>query len=138
MHYIEAHDLDLARIVKPLVWFPAVDGGTIAYTRIGIFYLAWPDRWYSSEYRGVYPAVGTLELAKAAAQADYTDRTLAALDTDALRQMIADAVAAEREGCARIAAQMPFRVPNPTPQDAHRADMLAIEIAAAIRAGGAT
>ena len=57
--------------------------------------------------------------------------------TSTIPALIAAAVAEELEACAKLAAQMPFRVPNPTPQDAHRADMLAIEIAAAIRARGA-
>jgi hypothetical protein len=44
----------------------------------------------------------TLEAAQVAAQADYTARILATIDTDALEALIAAAVAREREACAQV------------------------------------
>jgi hypothetical protein len=82
----------------------------------------------------------TLEAAKAAAQADYTARILAALDMDALAREVEAMVRAEREACARQhhTTTIWCSIPDVTPEQMaiwHQGVSDAIAaIAAAIRA----
>jgi hypothetical protein len=85
--------LDLTGLVKPLVWevtFSEIPRHAInALTSVGMFVVVqdfvgmnvavW---WYSGQ------VFDTIEAAKAAAQADYTARILAALDTDAIAAVV--------------------------------------------------
>lgn len=99
---------DLEKLVKPLVWtkHPKIDGwrcdtivGTYKVFGIGPT-PSWDFDGLDGEARSC--VAGTIEAAKAAAQADYARRIAAALDPDAIANMVQEAVKAEREACARM------------------------------------
>jgi hypothetical protein len=76
----------------------------------------------------------SLEAAKAAAQADYTARTLAALDMDALAREVEAMVGAEREACARVADDEDEALPGwGEARNAIVSDQVKRDVAAAIR-----
>ena len=83
---------DLARLVKPLGW---QDGGSAEFPLCAMGYCIEHPRHDYARLTGngiarVFRGEGAKFRAKAMAQADYTARILAALDTDALRAMLAD------------------------------------------------
>jgi hypothetical protein len=106
------------RIVAPLVW-EALDSsggyfraaaplfGTIRIERLGVdrpFFVSWSVPGFCAAFiKGEFP---TVEAAKAAAQADYAARIIAALDPAALAAMLADA----RANALREAAATAYRV----------------------------
>lgn len=112
-------DLDLARIVKPLTTV-SVKGEVVE-----VHCLEYVMRYSDNPY---YVQLFNDR---------HTARVLAALDTDALRQMIADAVAAEREACARIAENTSWDwVYDEPDDDEYERPPDPEKIAAAIRARG--
>jgi hypothetical protein len=82
---------DLAKLVKPLVWVENPDNGEQGWlggsdAGIGPVYHATDDAW--SCHRGMFwHDASSIEAAKAAAQADYTARIIAALDLEVLAEI---------------------------------------------------
>lgn len=97
----------LAKCVKPLKWTPRSDGRQwygnsprglyLSYTAV----MGQETGEWSCYLRDFWRPFPTLEAAKAAAQADYQSRILAALDMDAIARLIAEAVEKEREAAYR-------------------------------------
>ena len=95
--------------IRPLVWHfdhsgvcllrsTGIDGAV--YDMHGSHDDFWAIRRIGPSVRDVIGSgSATIELAQATAQADHAARVLAAIDTDALREMITAAVAEERERC---------------------------------------
>ena len=139
---------DLSKLVKPLVWqkHPDADHDPECNEHYG----GGQNNLAGQNEYAVYPhpcAIGyfvldvmgnrcdedfpSIKAAKAAAQADYTARILAALDADAVAALIAEAEErgrkAEREACAKVAMDYPVPI---------GCTKAAVEVAAAIRARG--
>jgi hypothetical protein len=100
---------DLSKLVKPLVWRECGDTDGVpewkANSLIGQYSVRYviPLTAYHVYGGGVSPLPSRYrddDLAKAAAQADYTARILAALDPEVLARWRDEAVQAEREACA--------------------------------------
>jgi hypothetical protein len=94
---------DLSKLVTPLVWVENQDNGEQGWlggadAGLGPVYHATDDAW--SYYRGMFwRDASSIEAAKAAAQADYTARIIAALDPEALAKIRADALREAADFC---------------------------------------
>jgi hypothetical protein len=98
--------IDLTRLVAPLVW----ERGVVDYAKPfpGMKYVACSTTphgcwaWWLDGDSSTRTVERDEHHAKAAAQADFIARITAWLDPAALAAMLAEAVKAEREACARV------------------------------------
>ncbi len=142
---------DLEKLVKPLVWEQTAEnawsGGSYSVHQ------RWPHsggHFYASAYFSDIGAIGlgkheTLDEAQNACNAQNRRRIAAALDPDAVAQMVQEAVQAEREACAVVADTLETEwwgeyknIMSPHAYDPQYQGMSdgAGEVAAAIRARG--
>ena len=81
---------DLSKLVRPLVW-ERHPMGWVAGAMLGPAYIIdirMKDRMMFVKGINPSPQFDTLDAAKAAAQADYTARILAAIDTDEVKALV--------------------------------------------------
>jgi len=94
--------LDLTGLVKPLVW--DIRTGRLiceATSLIGPYEIYQDGAWIALWFNGarISGAIASVEAAMRAAQADYTDRILSALDLDAIAALVGDVKQTRNEIC---------------------------------------
>ena len=95
----QAVKLDLTGLVKPLVWWEPASQNNFTHgarCALGTYYVhvdggrhqAWLETFDSNREIWCGEVCGSVDSAKAAAQADYTARVLASIDTDAIAELV--------------------------------------------------